>query len=260
MPLFCFINLAFVFLRIFINFEYSYYKKMKQLSSIHYATISLIILSLLMYYVYFANTRNLNSPIIKYEFVKTSNDVKDIFMENNEFKKDIIQGVHDQNIIDYAYMLSYSLLLIFAFIKIKDFERKKIYIIGIIAAVIALATDAIENILLFNISELLTTRNNFATQVDLLFIVTRIKWFSIAIALFIMSFHYYKFKILGKIFSIVSSLPFIFSILYYFIDTEIIQKYFTGSIMIAFVILMIWIFIPKNSNKSISFYKEIAFK
>ena len=213
-----------------------------------------------MHYIYYTKVGNFNSPIIKYEFVKTSNDVKDIFMVNGEFKKEVITGVHNQNIIDYAYMLAYSALLFIFFSKINKFEKKKIFILGIVLAIIALITDALENILLFNISELLTTRNNFSSEVEILFIVTRIKWFSIAIALLTASFHYFKYSILGKLFSILSSFAFIFGLIYFSTQNEIILGYFTNSIMLGFVILMIWVFIPKNKNKQISFYKEIPFQ
>jgi len=233
---------------------------MKQFSTIHFTVFALIILSLIMHYVFFMNTGNLNSPIVKYEFVKTSNDVKDIFMEDNEFMKDVIQGVHDQNIIDYAYMVAYSVLLLLFFSKIKEFEKRKIFIWGIIFAILALITDSMENILLFNISELLTTRNNFSSEIDILFIVTRIKWFSLAIALLFASFHYFKYSLLGKTFALFSSLSFILGIIFFINESEITMKLFTSTIMLGFVVLMIWVFIPKKDNKQISFYKERPFK
>ena len=233
---------------------------MKHLSRIHFAVIILILSSLIMHYVYFTNTGNFNSPIIEYEFATTSDDVKNIFMKDNEFRKDIIQGVHDQNIVDYLYMVVYSLLLLFFFARVKEFEKNKLYFFGAVFAILALITDSIENILLFNISELLTTRNNFSSEIDILFIITRIKWFSIAIALLFASFHYIKYNILGKAFAVLSSIPFIFGTIYFLIQNEVFLKLFTSSIMLGFVILIIWVFIPKNDNKAISFYKEIPFK
>lgn len=229
--------------------------EMKHLSRIHFTVFLLILTSLVMNYVYYANTGNFNSPIIEYEFVKSQSDVKNIFTDNNEFKKDVIQGVHDQNIVDYVYMIAYSLFLTFVFAKLLKFEKKNIYIFGIILVIFALITDSIENILLFNISELLTARNNFNTEIHLLMIITNIKWISIAISLFILSFHYYKNNTLGKFFAFISTLPLILGILHLITQNEILTKYFTSSIILGFVILMVWVFIPPSKNKAINFYK-----
>jgi len=228
---------------------------MKYLSKIHYTIIVLILLSLLMHYVYYLSTGNLDSPIIKYEFVKNTNDVKSIFLQDNEFKKSIIQGVNNQNVVDYAYMLVYTFLLILTFTKISKIEKVKIFYIGILFAIIAIIADIIENIQLFNILELLTSRNNFSSEINILIIATSIKWLSLGFAMFVLSFHYFKNKIIGKIFAFFSSIPLLISIFYIFNQSSSLELFYTTSIMIGFVILMIWTFISKYIYKSVSFYK-----
>ncbi|MCF6364634.1 MAG: hypothetical protein L3J35_00350 [Bacteroidales bacterium] len=229
---------------------------MKQFSAIHFTVISLILLSLLMHYVYYSSTGSLNSPIIKYEFVKSEKDVKSIFMENNEFKKDVIEGVHNQNLVDYAYMLAYTALLFLVFMKILKHEKKIIYNIGIIFSFAAIIGDVVENIQLFRISELLVARLNFTSIVEILIIATRIKWLSLAFALFILSFYYFTKGVTGKIFAVISSLPILAAVLSVFIYIENQEIYFSYIIMSGFVALMIWTFLKKSNKSSFSFYNQ----
>ncbi len=233
---------------------------MKRPAAVHYAAFGLILLNILMTYVFYQNTGNLNSPIVEYEFAKNEQDVKNIFIDDdNNFKRDVINGVKDQNIVDYAYMLFYTALLIFAFSKIKktDTERNKVYVFGIIFSVVALVADIFENILLFRISELLTERVSFSEYVDRLFVITRIKWFSLAFAFFILSFHYIRYNFTGKLFAVISALPIIAAAASFFpgINQEYFIPVFTLGIVIAFVILMIWVFISHKINKKVDFYK-----
>ena len=167
---------------------------MKRLSTVHYAAIGLILISLLMNYVYFNNTGKTNSPIIEYEFVKTQQDVKNIFIENNEFKKDEINGIRDQNITDYIYMIIYSSFLILVFVQINKIENKKIFNLGIVFSLSALISDVFENIQMFRISELMVNRIDFSEPVKILFIITRLKWLCLTFAMLLMSFHYYKYN------------------------------------------------------------------
>ncbi len=230
---------------------------MKHLSAVHYAAIGLVLLSLLMSYVYFLNTGKTNSPIIEFEFVKTQQDVKNIFIENTEFKKEEITGVRDQNIVDYAYMICYTSLLILSFSKIAKSENKKIYYIGIVFSVIAIISDIFENIQMFQISELLVNRVDFSRLVRLLFIITRLKWLSLAFAMFILSMHYFKYKFTGKLFALLSALPLI-TVLTFIIYKDAENDFvnlFTKFIMSSFVLLMIWIFISKKVTHKINFYK-----
>ncbi|NOZ35702.1 MAG: hypothetical protein GXO80_10440 [Chlorobi bacterium] len=233
---------------------------MKRISLVQYSAVGLILLSLLMYYVYYNQTGNFNSPIIEFEFVKNQQDVKNIFLENNEIKHNIVKGVKDQNIVDYAYMFFYASLLFFAFRKLSLGEKKKIYYIGIAFSIIALISDIIENIQLFQISELLINRIDFSKPVKILFIITRLKWLSLAFAFIILSVHYYKYKFLGKLFALISILP-LLSVLTFIIfgnSNNSFYNIFTGFIMLAFVILMIWIFIPhKNNKENINFYNSV---
>ena len=167
---------------------------MKHLSTVQFAAIGLVLTGILLNLAYFVHTNNFNSPIIEYEFVKKQQDVKNIFIEDNVFKKDELKGVRDQNIIDYVYMIFYSSLLILSFKRINKSENKKFFNIGIAFAFIALIADIIENIQMFRISQLLVNRLNFSSPVQYLFYITRLKWLSLAFALFLLSLHYYKYK------------------------------------------------------------------
>ncbi len=233
---------------------------MKRISPVQYAAVGLILLSLLMYYVYYNQTGNFNSPIIEFEFVKNQQDVKNIFVENNEIKHDIVKGVKNQNIVDYAYMFFYSSLLFFAFRKLSVFEKKKIYYLGIAFSIIALISDIFENIQLFQISDLLLNKTGFSKPVNILYIITRLKWLSLAFAFIILSVHYYNYKLLGKLFALISTLPLLSVLTLIFSGNSDNSFYtiFTSFIMLDFVILMIWIFIPhKNNKENINFYNSV---
>ncbi len=216
-------------------------------------------MSILMYYVYFNQTGNFNSPVIEYEFVTNSQQVKNIFFENNEIKQDVVNGTEDQNIVDYVFMIFYSSLLFFTFKKLISSEKKKFYYIGIILSAVALTSDIIENIQLFHISDLMVNRNDFSNHLTILFYITRIKWVSLAIIFFILSFHYYKYKFIGKLFALISILPLLNILTFIILSDSDINIYltFANLIMLDFVILMIWIFIRhKNSKSELSFYNN----
>ncbi len=229
---------------------------MKKLSLIQYTAILLIGLSSLMNLVYYSDTGNFDSPIIEFEFIKTESDAKQLFLENNSFKKDVIKGVHNQNLIDYAYMITYSAFLILVFIKLSKHKNKIIYTLGIIFSVLALIFDVIENIQLFKISELLVARVEFSPQINILIIVTRIKWLSIAFALFILAFHYYKFNFIGKLFALFTTIPLLTAILSVFYYTTDFINYFTKSIIFGFVVLILWTFISHLFSGSVSYYNQ----
>ena len=230
---------------------------MKSISSVHIVAIGLILLSLLMNYVYYFHTNNFRSPIIEYEFVKNQQEVKNILMENNEFKKDEIRGVRDQNIVDYFYMIFYSSLIILAFNKISKIEQKKIYTLGIAFSIIALVSDVFENIEMFQISNLLVNRIDFSESVKILFIITRLKWLSLAFVMLILSFHYFQYGITGKLFALISALPIIsiFAFIIFKDSGNIFVKLFTSFIILGFIALTLWIFISLRINKNLNFYK-----
>lgn len=232
---------------------------MKSLSYVHFAAIGLILLSLLMNYIYYYHTNNFNSPIIEFEFVKNQQDVKNIFTENNEFKKNEIRGVRDQNIVDYFYMIFYASLIILVMNKIKSIENRKFYYIGIAFSIIALLSDIFENIQMFKILELLVNRVDFSQHIKLLFFITRLKWLSLAFIMLILSFHYLQYGIIGKLFALLSALPLISVIIYIFKSNENdFIKIFTSSIILSFIVLMIWIFISNIINRNVNFYKQIS--
>ncbi len=231
---------------------------MKKLSLVHFSAIGLIILSILMSYVYFLNTGNFNSPVIEFEFVKNSKDVKDIFMQDNELKYNEIKGVNDQNIVDFAYMLFYSSLLVFTLLKIKKTDNKIFFNLAIVFSVIAFLSDIFENIELFKITKYILNGNDFSEPVKMLFVITRLKWLSIAFVMFLLSFHYYKNGIIGKIFALISALP-LLTVFAFIVSKDAgndFVKIFTSFIILGFVILMIWIFISKKINANVNFYKN----
>ena len=227
---------------------------MKKISAIQYTALIITVLTLSMSYVYFYNTGNYDSPVIKFEFSKSTQDVNSLFMENNEFKKDVIKGVHDQNMVDYAYMIAYSSFIILIFIKLIKTERKNIYYLGILLSVSALIFDIAENIQLFRIQESLFSRIDFSENISNLIIFTWIKWLSLSFVLLLMSYHYYKYKFIGKLFAIISALPIVLALITLLLNNY--ELYFSSSVMLGFLLIIIWIFISVLVSTSVSFYNK----
>ncbi len=203
-----------------------------------------------MSYAYFTVAGNFNSPIIEFEFVKSVSDVESIFIKDNIINKNMVEGVDKQNYIDFAYMLAYSVFLALVFISISKQKNKKLFLIGILLALIAFVSDFFENVQLLNISDNLLSGNNYLQDIKYLMIFTYIKWLSLAIALFMLSFYYFRYNILGKIFSVLSSIPLIFVLFYLFMFSKQIEILFSFSVMIGFVILFIWVYSSSVFYKS----------
>ena len=231
---------------------------MRKISAIQYTALIIIFLALAMNFIYYYNTGNNNSPIIKFEFSENTQEINNLFLENNELKNDVIAGVNDQNIIDYAYMIAYSSFLILIFIRLLKTEGKNIYYLGILLSVLAVISDLIENIQMFYILEMLVSKVNFSEHIIYLRIFTWIKWLSLSFALMIMSFHYFKYKLSGKLFAVISILPIVTVLLTRLNILSDYDSYFTYSVMLGFVILMTWSFISVLVSSSVSFYKRKA--
>ncbi len=223
---------------------------MKKLTFVHYIVIVLVLLSLSMSYAYFTVAGNFNSPIIEFEFVKSVSDVEGIFIKDNIINKNMVEGVDKQNYIDFAYMLAYSIFLALVFISISKQKNEKLFLIGVLLALIAFVSDFFENVQLLNISDNLLSGNNYLQDIKYLMIFTYIKWLSLAIALFMLSFYYFRYNILGKIFSVLSSIPLIFVLFYLFMFSKQIEILFSFSVMIGFVILFIWVYSSSVFYKS----------
>jgi hypothetical protein len=228
----------------------------KRLSAIHYTVFTLIALSILMQTVYFLKTGTFDSPIIAFEFAENKNDVCILFQSDNKLQHDVIQGVNAQNMLDFFYMFSYSALLILFLNKLKQYEHKNLNKIGILLSLNALVFDILENITLFKISHSLEINNNFDNYLDNLIIFANIKWFSLSLIFFLLILHYFKYNIIGKIFSVISVLPLILASFSFFGINKQFDAYYANSVILAFIILIIRIFVSKFAKNSISFYNH----
>jgi hypothetical protein len=234
--------------------------RMKKFSIIHYIVLILITLSILIQLVYYLHTGHYNSPIIQFEFAENKKDVSELFIENDKTLTDVIQGVEDQNIVDFLYMLSYSSLLILVFLKIKRHERVLLNQTGILISFLALFFDVCENIVLFRISRALGHQMEYESFLGQLMLFTNLKWICLSLVFFILSFHYYKNGALGKIFSILSLFPLFMAFPSFFSEHKDFDIYYAYSVMLAFIILIIRIFVSKFAKNSIVFYKDKHFK
>jgi hypothetical protein len=229
---------------------------MKRITLIRYTIFILIALSLFLQLAYWIHTGNFNSPIVPFEFAETKTDIKALFYINDQLQTDKIMGVDDQNIVDFFYMLSYTGLLILVFSEIKKQEHRILNSIGIILSCLILLSDALENLMLLNITEALLDSTGYIKFLGLLSIFTHIKWFGLSMIFVVLCFNYFKLGNKGKLYCIFSILPIIMSFLSFFGKNKVYDIYYAYSVMFAFIILIIRIFVSKFAEESLQVTKH----
>ena len=227
-----------------------------KLSIVHISAITLILLTPAMSYVYYLNTGDFNSPVIEFEFVTETVQVLDLFTNIQGPKKEIISGVNDQNKLDFIFMFNYSFLLILVFWKLKNYEKKIICNLALILSVLVFISDIFENIQLFAITKDLESGEGFDNNIMSLIFFTRMKWYLLSVIFALLSFHYFKQRVLGKILSLITISPLILTSLSIFNDNMEINLILSNTIMLSFLVLIIWIFLSVSISPNISFYKK----
>jgi hypothetical protein len=217
---------------------------------LRYFAIALIVLSVLMQLVYFFNTGNFNSPIIEFEFATSDLEIINLFTTNDLLMIKKINGVNDQNKLDFLYMFAYAGFLIIVFIILIREKGIKIYYVGILLVINAFLFDILENNALFIITKALKKNIEFQNIINHLVIYTRIKWYSLALIFIILALMYFNNKLWGKIFAVISFLPLLLALFCLIIPSPNTFTFFSFSVMLAFIVLIIPIFVSKFANIS----------
>lgn len=130
------------------------------------------------------------TPIIAFEFVRTPQEVMDLFGQaGSPERQELVRAFDLGNRIDFLYMVLYTAFL-FVFCQRVAFTReRKVYYLGCALSAAALLGDFLENMQLLSITSRLDT-GVFERQLEMLRIFTWQKWGSIALVLLLLSPHF----------------------------------------------------------------------
>ena len=233
---------------------------MKRFTLVHYISLILIVLSFMLQVVYYADTKQLDSPIIMFEFAKTENEIFTLFTQDETALIDVVKGVDHQNWVDFFYLTAYSSLLFVTFNRLRKHENRSLNSTGMILSIMVFIFDICENVVLLKITGALVAGSDFKHYIVSLLVFTNIKWFCLALMFGILSVHYYKIKRIGIVFSVLSILPILLAFPSFFSYCSKYDEYYAYSVMLGFIILIIRIFVSKFAENSYGFYKNYHLK
>lgn len=192
------------------------------------------------------------TPVIAFEFIQSKQEILNFFKVQNEavYEQKMLLG----NWVDYAFMVLYSCLLLYISAGIKKITGSKTMLLAMFFCMAMLVGDAVEN---YAIYKLVTMRNtdfslpelvnypNYNYLLQMLNIFTWLKWGSIASAFLLFSPFFLKGKIFHKIIGIFCIVCFGLCIAA-FLQHGILNEIFAGSVVLVFLLLVIFIFTFRN--------------
>jgi len=204
--------------------------------------ISLILISFLMaMQSYFPENKNndFGSFIIAFEFATSIQDIHLLFQKLTIAE---IKNIDLGNYIDFGFMLTYSLLIAYIFVRsAREFKRKWLFI-GLLFSVFVLACDFSENLLLLKISEIYMSNENESLMIPLLKklnMLTWLKWGGLAFTFFIFYEVLMRLNWFYKVLGLICLFPFLFILVTRNFTPEKISI-LTSSIFVCFFVVVIF--------------------
>lgn len=196
--------------------------------------------------------KGFRTPIIFFEFVQTVDETQQIFGMTSGLLPDdkLVQQMDFGNKIDFIYAFVYALFLFMFARALMKTSGKKIYMVVMVLAAIAMFFDWLENIKLISITENLAS-GSFQKHLDSLFVFTWIKWGSLAVSFVILSEWFFRGKIISTIYAFLGWVPLLLGIMA-FKTPGFYNELFAKSIMFMFVSLIAYSFIYKSPETKIS--------
>ncbi len=195
------------------------------------------------------------TPVIAFEFIQTKAEIMHFFEVKDvpAYEASMLTG----NVIDYGFMVLYSLLLFFIALGIYRITSAKTMYLAMFLCVVMLAGDAIEN---FYIYKLVTTRNignndtlqsfpHYSFYLQMLNIFTWLKWSSIASTFLLFAPFFFKGKIFHKVIALLSVVCFGLCIAAY-LQHGILNEIFASSVVLVFLLLAIFVFTFREKDKT----------
>ena len=191
------------------------------------------------------------TPIIFFEFVRTVGETQRLFGMFAGFLPDdnLVQQMDLGNKIDFIYAFVYGTFLFMFARKLVKVSGKKLFIVVMVLAVVAMVFDWLENIKLITITEKLAD-GSFQDDLDMLHIYTWIKWGSLAASFLILSDWWFKGGWISKTFSFIAWAPAILGVLAYRYP-GFYSELFAYSIMIMFVGTILYCFVYKEPQNTV---------
>jgi hypothetical protein len=210
-----------------------------------YLGLAVLMMSVLLFFVFPSKAQSLPegffTPIVAFEFVQTSTEVREIFGgENITMRNEMARTMDFGNRLDYVYMCLYSAFLMMASVTCAGLSKNKYYYAGVVLALAVLAADALENVQLLGITMNLAT-GNFDSQLRLLHLFTWIKWGGIALIFLTLSPWFLQGNRFSKIIGIMGLISFILGVAAY-MNHSVINEIFSLSVALMFMLMIIYCF------------------
>ena len=205
---------------------------MKPFFKIGIIGIGTIILSIILMFIFPNEVNDLpagfHTPILAFEFAETSADVDLIFGSKHSPLYDHIEkAMRYGNYIDFVYLIAYSMFLFLFSLKARQLNYSKFFWIPAVLAVVALVSDALENITLLSITNHLESGSYLQ------------EWFSIPLVFWFLFAHFINGSKWSILLGVVSFFPFLIGVSAFF-NKGFLNEIFIISIGLVFVLLIIY--------------------
>jgi hypothetical protein len=181
------------------------------------------------------------TPIIAFEFIQTPEEVNRFFDVPDAAQ--YIQSMLTGNLIDYAFMLLYSILVFCIAWYINKKTASRTLLLAMFFAVIMLASDAMENYQIYLIISNFKT-GDISAFLKWLNIFTWLKWSAIVSSFLLFAPYFFEGKLLHKLISASCVMAFALCIAA-FLKRGILNEIMANSVVLVFVMLIVFVFTTK---------------
>ncbi len=216
------------------------------------ALFMLLFLLLMGFYFPAKGANGFSSFIVAFEFAKSVSEINSLFWGMSPAE---IKSVDIGNILDFGFMISYSLFIAMLYKTGSKVFEKKWLLIGIPLASIIFLSDFIENLTLFEITKNYLAAGNKTDLILLLkklHIVTWIKWGGLAFSFLLFAIVLATQRWFYLILAAICMLPTLY-IIFLSNASPYELSIFTDLIFISFFALILFSFIFKKSELEKSF-------
>lgn len=195
------------------------------------------------------------SFIVAFEFAKNPDEIHILF---DGFSAEDFRKTDIGNYLDFGFMLTYTLFMVFFFKIGARYFQKKWLLTGIPLSVIVLIADVLENFLMLKITSIYTPDISNAELMPILkslHIITWIKWGGLAIIFFLHSIKLMGRDLLKSILGAIYIIPLILAFPA-FSNNPLWVSLFTHSIFSAFLLMFFNAFRYKRKKRTDRNYQQ----
>jgi hypothetical protein len=189
------------------------------------------------------------TPIIAFEFIESSEEVHQLFgEENSPERRDMVRAMDRGNRLDFIYMLMYSSFLFFFSIQCSRESGVKIFYLGAALSVIVLAGDFMENLQLLSITSKFQ-EGFFDGELMALKIFTWQKWGGIATIFLILIPYFMRGRLFAKTIALWGIGVFFIGVLAYS-ERSVLNEIFSLSVAVMFLLMIVYSFLVKRAVRN----------